>query len=385
MEYTRASLPAASVLGIGLAVLLIAAGCTPPEPHDDASPANDEPPVARIVTRAHIAIDDALAGWIETGVELAAGDAVALFGDGAMEAEGTSIDAGFLLWYRIGDDGDAVNFFTSRETFVAAAAGELFVTLRPPGLYWEDARGTFPEGFGDDQSLPVDLTVEVVRFAGPLREGLAALAATGDADASAALRELDDPRVLPEGFEPLPFLGRSGVWQNGTAQDEPGIHADTDDDTEIVRMAVDLPLTANTEFDFRWRYDALPALGPETEAQFHDYLSVALEFDNGQDLTWMWAKHVDAGTHFGCPLPWWDTRETHWVLQNGTEGLGSWHTHTRNVLADYEASIDLPPPQRIVGVWFIANSLFGRQRGAASFADVVIRNGESRTIVFAEP
>lgn len=135
---------------------------------------------------------------------------------------------------------------------------------------------------------------------------------------------------------------------------------------------------------FDWRYDSLPALGPETEAQNHDYLSIALEFDNGQDLTWMWSPFLDSGTHFGCPLPWWDARETHYVIQSGEAGLGEWFSHSRNVLADYRESIDVPEPGRIVGVWFIANSLFGRQRAAASFAEVRISNGEAEVVVFGE-
>ena len=88
------------------------------------------------------------------------------------------------------------------------------------------------------------------------------------------------------------------------------------------------------------------------------------------------------GTHFGCPLPWWDTRETHMVLQSGEDGLGEWHSHTRPVLADYTAAVAAEVPQRIVAVWFIANSVFGRQPGAASFADVVIRNGDDQLSVF---
>jgi hypothetical protein len=70
------------------------------------------------------------------------------------------------------------------------------------------------------------------------------------------------------------------------------------------------------------------------------------------------------------------------VLQSGDEGLSQWYTHERKVLEDYRASIDGEVPSRIVGVWFIANSLFGRQRAAASFADVAIVDGTSHRDVF---
>ena len=42
--------------------------------------------------------------------------------------------------------------------------------------------------------------------------------------------------------------------------------------TTIVKKPLDIPLTPNTQISFDWRYDAVPALGPETEQQFHDYV-----------------------------------------------------------------------------------------------------------------
>ncbi len=169
---------------------------------------------------------------------------------------------------------------------------------------------------------------------------------------------------------------------DGASDGRPGITAETNDDADIVKKVVDFPLTPNSEITFDWRYDAVPALGPETEQQFHDYVSIAVELDNGQDLTWLRSSHLDAGTHFHCPLAWWDTRETHYVLQGAEAPLGEWTTHTRNVLADYATAVGGAPPTRIVGVWFIGNSLFGRQRAAASFADVVIVDGDQRVTVF---
>jgi hypothetical protein len=70
------------------------------------------------------------------------------------------------------------------------------------------------------------------------------------------------------------------------------------------------------------------------------------------------------------------------VLQSGATGLGEWSSHTRNLLADYQAAIEGEPPSRVVGVWFIGVSLFGRQRAAASFADVAIIDGDQRVNVF---
>lgn len=336
------------------------------------------------IERAVLQIDNAAAGWLATGLTVEAGDSLALFGSGVWEAGGLSFDPRHLLWYRIGDQGAAVNFSADLELVEADSAGELFITLKPIGLYWEDARGTYPAGFAEADPLPVSLAVEAVRVRAPLAEGFAALAESGDDRARQVLAALGARKSLPEGFFYLPYLGRANVWADRTVEGRPGIHADTDDDVGIVKLPLDIPLTGATELSFDWRYDSLPALGPETEAQHHDYLSIALEFDNGQDLTWMWSPVLETGTHFGCPLPWWDSRETHYVIQSGRNGLGEWHTHVRRVLPDYREAIERPEPGRIVGIWFIANSIFGRQRAAASFANVTLSDGDSRTVIFAD-
>jgi hypothetical protein len=365
-------------------VLVVVAACQPEgagtAEQADAGPAVDS--AAVVASRTEVRIDNALAGWIGSGLSVAPGDHVTLFGHGTIEADGLEFEPRHALWYRIGEDGPATNFAANHETFVAEAGGEVFVALRPVGIYWTDRRGTFPEGVTDAPPVPVTLTVDVVRFDRDAEAALSVLADAGDADAAAALKMIAERKTLPAGFEPLWNLARSNVWASGVGDGRPGLTAATSDDFGIVRKVVDVPLTAATELDFSWRYDALPALGPETEAANHDYLSVALEFDNGQDLTWFWSVSLPEGSHFGCPLPWWDSRETHMVLQSGEAGLGDWHSHTRRVLDDYTLAVSGEPPERIVGIWFIANSVFGRQPGAASFADVVIRDGETQVSAF---
>ena len=339
-------------------------------------------PADPVAERSRTIIDNAMGGWVASGVFATAGDEITLFGNGSLIADGLNIEPRHVLWYRIGEDGEATNFAANQETFTAPSDGEVFLTLRPTGVYWPDTRGTYPEGFTDAPAVPVDFSVDLVRFSGQATDGLSILAASGDAAAAAALATIANRKSLPDGFEHLGFLSRANVWADGAIDGRPGITAQTDDDFAIVRKALDIPLTASTEFSFDWRYDAVPALGPETDPAFHDYLSIAIEFDNGQDLTWMWSASLPADTHFTCPLPWWDSRETHFVLQSGSTGLGEWFSHNRNVLADYRLSVAGDPPTRIVGVWFIGVSLFGRQPAAASFADVAIVDGARRVAVF---
>ena len=332
-------------------------------------------------TRTHLT--NALAGWVGTGLQVSKGQSMTLFGDGEIDAGiGVPLYARHALWYRIGTDGDAKNLASDADTVVAGTSGELSVAIRPLGVYWTNRRGTFDAALTAQEPVPVDLTIVSVAWQDKPAPGIRALYTAGITRATTALNNIGKAEQLPPGFEYLWYLGRSHVWQAWSDDTRKGIFAATSDDVGIVKKPLDIELTDDAEVSFYWHYASLPALGPETEAGFHDYLSVAIEFDNGQDITWMWAKHVESDTSFGCPLPWWDKRETHIVLQSGTEGLGEWHTHTRPIKADYLDAVGGESPKRIVGVWFIANSIFGRQPGEATFADVVIKSGETEVSVF---
>ena len=376
--------------GTALMMLLIVfiAGCskaTPPvEATSDSSTKSDPPTVASslVSSNSNLRIENAMAGWLDSGLTVSEGDGVALFATGSLKAEGLTFEPRHLMWYRIGENGSAVQFRADQEVLRATSDGRLYLSLRPLGVYWTDRRGSYPPGFTQLPAVPADITVESFVFDGPVEEALSQMAGEGSEAAAAALAAADSFKTLPRGFEHLWYVMRANVWSDGTADGRPGIAASTSDDVSIVKMPLDIPLDENTLFEFSWRYDAIPALGPETEAQFHDYLSVALEFDNGQDLTWFWSKELAVGTYFECPLPGWGGKEYHWTLQSGEEGLGEWFSHQRPVLADFRSAIGGAEPTRIVGIWFIANSLFGRQLAAASFADAVVINGDDRITVF---
>jgi hypothetical protein len=145
----------------------------------------------------------------------------------------------------------------------------------------------------------------------------------------------------------------------------------TERDVGILRRDVDVPLTDATRLRWSWRVDELPSELAEDALPTHDYLSIALEFDNGQDLTWHWSAELPPGHHYRCPLPHWRERETHWVVRSGTADLGRWVDDERPVRADYEAAVG-DPPERIVGVWFIAVSVFQGGRGECAYRDVTI-------------
>jgi hypothetical protein len=61
------------------------------------------------------------------------------------------------------------------------------------------------------------------------------------------------------------------------------------------------------------------------------YLSIAVEFENGQDLTYYWSAALPEETAYRCPLPWWDRHETHIAMRSGSAGLGTCDEPPSNV------------------------------------------------------
>lgn len=111
----------------------------------------------------------------------------------------------------------------------------------------------------------------------------------------------------------------------------------------------------------------------------HDYLSIAVEFDNGQDLAFFWSSQLPVDTGFRCPIPTWTARETHAVTRSGNDLLGRWMDEERPLHTCYERFVGtigkrddghdprvVPPPTRIERIWLIANSMFKRRKGAAN-------------------
>ena len=113
----------------------------------------------------------------------------------------------------------------------------------------------------------------------------------------------------------------------------------------------------------------------------HDYVSIATEFDNGRDLTWIWSSTLAHGVHFACPVKVWSARETHYVVRSGEDRLATWYEESRHVHADVMQSMG-PPPPRITAVWLIAVSTFQHRTARASFAAISLGNAsESVTVL----
>jgi hypothetical protein len=119
----------------------------------------------------------------------------------------------------------------------------------------------------------------------------------------------------------------------------------------------------------------------EDSGPSHDYLSIAVEFANGLDLTYYWSKALPIGTHYWCPLPNWRKREHHVVIRSGAAGLGEWHAERRDLHTDALRYLGAHPGD-VVRVWLIAVSIFKRQTGVCTYSDIRLSGGgEQRNVL----
>ncbi len=318
--------------------------------------------------------------WRTTSITVKRGEAFTVFADGAVwisKLLGLGAEPKLALWLRLAGRRPLRKMPDNAGSFEAWADGELELCLKPPGE-WADENGAFdpayPHSGGEGEVRAV-----IALWPCPAKDGLAALARD---PAFAPLASMAATRsVPPQHWSYLWRLGDGAIYEPSTDGGRPTIHVHTHGDVGILQYPVDLPLADDTALEWRWRVERLPSDLPEHIQPTHDYLSIAVEFENGRDLTYYWSAGLPEGTVFHCPLPWWSERETHWVLRSGTKELGRWLNERRSVKADYAKAIGGPLPARIVRVWLIANSVFQRGHGIADFADIALTHAGTRTIV----
>lgn len=315
--------------------------------------------------------------WTDTGLRVRPGEWITILASGRLVLS-VELDLwlppSLALWARIGGRGPILNGTRDTTSFRAEREGPLELALY-------NGEWASPDG---DLATPVEayagssgtITALVIRWRGEARDGIAALAPLAPEDPllAAELTRLDTASAPPAGWRHLWFLGPTESFTPREENGRPAIGIDTQNAAGILQKPVAFPLSATTTLAWRWRVDELPATGAEDTPLAHDYMSLALEFENGQDLTWYWSAALPAGSHYTCPLPTWAPRETHWVVRSGAAGLGQWHAEERVVADDYRAAVGTVPT-RVVAVWLIAVSIFGHRRGRAAFADVVLRDG----------
>jgi len=311
--------------------------------------------------------------WTPSGIELSAGDLVSVFSAGRANiaaAPDIWVGSHFALWMRIGLEGEIFRAPGHSYTFTAVTGGELFLCNLFPGDCADrhGALATNPRAY---DRVAGTLAVLVVRWRGEPRAGLDRLARGGSPGAAimrAEAERLKNPVTTPSGWHYLWSIGDSGIFDAGQgARGEPIIRCRVRDDASILQRPVHLQFDRSAKLRWSWKVDALPSARREDTVPNHDYLSVAVEFDNGQDLTYMWSGALASESSFRCPIPRWSGRETHMVVRSGTERLGGWVNEERNVWDDYGRAIGTPPAG-IVAVWLIAVGIFAHSTAYCEYS-----------------
>lgn len=321
--------------------------------------------------------------WTATQVHVRRGEELSVLASGRLvlaEALDLWMPPSLALWGRIGGRGPLLNGTRDTTSLVAEREGPLELALY--NGEWATPDGALATPIEAYAGSSGTVEVLVIRWRGRAADGLTALAIAAPDDPLLAMERdrLASAAAPPPGWRHLWFLGPTESFAAATADDgTAAIRIDTANDVGILQKPVDFPLGPATTLAWRWRVDELPAVAAEDTPIAHDYMSLALEFENGQDLTWYWSAALPIGAHYRCPLPIWAARETHWVLRSGGEGLGRWHAEQRTVAADYRAAVG-DVPSRIVAVWLIAVSIFGHRRGRSMVADVVLADETARML-----
>ena len=341
-----------------------------------------EPARASVVAARFLRLNANEPPWHGTGIRVEVGQAYSLFAAGRVlwSPRDPTLYGGprYHLWARVSPGGRIVNPTCESGTFVADVAGEIEL-----GIYmgvWQNAFGELATPVSLYRRLTGGLEVLAIAWHG---EPIAAITAVTASDIRANLRSffivelarLRAPHVPPGQWSYLLDTGHAEIFADALGPaGEPAIAVHTHDDQGIVCKLVDVALTPNTRLSWRWRVTEQPSALAEDRPQTHDYVSIATEFDNGRDLTWIWSSQLAPETHFHCPIGAWSARETHWVARSGVGDLGRWCAEERNVYDDVLAAMG-PPPARIVRVWLIAVSSFQHGIARAEFAEIVLDDG----------
>lgn len=319
--------------------------------------------------------------WTATPLQVHAGDQVTWLAWGRtylIKPLAVGVAAALDLMCRIGE-GQPHQGTRNTMTVTADRDGPLQVACRFPGWLRED--GTLGTDRMPRRTKAGRVSAVLVRWPAGTdpAEALAALVPRDASELCAAeVARLADPPAPPQGWHHHPWVPHGEVF---VANQDGGITADSLDGGGIVRRPVDVALTPTLRLRWRWRVDELPSRLPEDTALTHDYLSVALEFDDGKDLTWQWSCALPVGMAYRCPMDYWRKVETHLVARSGSADVGRWVDEERPVLADHRTAIGGPAPARIVRAWLIAVTLHQGGRVRGEFGRIELVDGDQVTRV----
>lgn len=281
--------------------------------------------------------------------------------------------------------GEVFNGTGDTNTFVVrdGGGGELYVATQWPGQFG-DGRGRVQGDLGVYEGVDGGFVLGVVVWGGEgeVDAGLRAMRAEGDVFGlvEQEVRRREVAWAVPEGWRHLWFLGVTDIFKE--EEDGSCIRCRTKGNVGILQKELDLSLGPETVLSWDWVVRALPSTLREDTTISHDYLSVAVEFENGRDLTYTWSCELPVGHGYWCPLATWKDREFHVVVRSGTQELGSWLEEKRNVFQDYQTYISRHVPERIVRAWLIAGSRWQRLEGDMTVRNMVIGDPKgSKTVI----
>jgi Protein of unknown function (DUF3047) len=325
------------------------------------------------------------APWFPGNFALNAGDAVSYFAEGRVYANkllDIYVNPSLQLWCKVGADGEIFRGTRSSHSFVAQTGGEFSFGNYFPND-WSHPQGQRKQSDEVYKSVSGELRILLIRWNGSATEGLQSLLSAGDHEGriKSELDRIQQGDTTPPGWRYLWNVGPGEIYrQHKDLQQQPCIHCRTHADVGILQKDVDLPLSRHTEISWRWCIKQLPSTLREDSLPSHDYLSLAVEFDNGRDITYYWSSQLPVGAGYDCPLPNWKGIEYHVVVRSGLVGLGEWLDERRNLYADYQKYMG-EPPARITRVWLIANSVFQRGEGVGDYSQIQLHDEQGVTHV----
>lgn len=313
--------------------------------------------------------------WTQTLGELQAGQQVTFFLNGLWwfsKEHGRWLEPGFVFFARVAGSGGSSTIHNTMQntgTLTADRAGRLQIA-RSVGEF-ANPLGDLAVPAAQYQAGQGQVEGVAVVWNGSAENGLLALSAQGDVQGfvRAELQRMRQARLMPAGWRNFFAFGDGGIFSDG-----PGnrIDCETHKNVGILQYPLaDQSLRPGLTLDWRWVVERLPSHLPEDQILTHDYLSIAVEFDDGQDITYMWSSSLPVGKVFRCPLPGWDAVETHVVQRSGQAELGTAFDERRDLFEDYRRIVG-GKATRAVSVWLIANSLFMRQIGRCAYRRIAI-------------
>ncbi|MBG0810964.1 DUF3047 domain-containing protein [Methylosinus sp. H3A] len=314
--------------------------------------------------------------WIDLGLAAAKGQQVSFLVAGRMW-----IARPYDLWFAPGlvlharTRGKRPMYSPGVDTGTMTAAHDGPLEIARSAAQFSDEDGSLWTPEAEYRKQEVEIVGVALLWKGDAAAGLSSLAAHGDVGGliAAEIARLKRGRKLPEGWNNLFSLGGGAEIFGREANGE--IVCESAASASIIERPLPLSFATRPKLGWRWKIDQLPSARAEDAPPFHDYLSIGVKFEDGQDLTYFWSAGLPTGKVFRCPLAGWSAVETHMVVDSGAAGLGQWRELERDVAADYAAHIG-GPAKAISHIWLLAVTPFQRRRGACRYADIRVATAD---------